>query len=106
MYVHENCRQKYVNPLSEHEKARKRTADADAELGNHKLTRAYTEAGCFSGPGGFQWRQHCVLCGQKAAIDLKHPNGKVVHRVRTVDMKETLLHACMLRNNDWSHVVE
>jgi len=106
VYVHENCRRKYVKPLSELEKARKRTADADAELGSHKLTRAYTEAGCFSAPGGFQWREHCVLCGQKAVIDLKHPNRKVVHRVRTVEIKETLLHACMLRNDDWSHVVE
>jgi len=95
--VHTSCRKRYVckRRLDQELRAKSKTATLPS-----KPLRS-------TGNAAFDWKQHCMLCGDSAAVDTKNPERAVqVSAVETLGIRETLLKCCHKRNDAWSLEVQ
>jgi len=54
----------------------------------------------------FNWKENCMLCGEKAEIDHRHPEQNKIHSVTTLPMHEKLLECCEKRGDAWASEVQ
>ena len=53
----------------------------------------------------FHWKENCMLCGEKAEIDHRHPERNKIHNVTTLPMRNKLLECCNKRGDAWASEV-
>ena len=54
----------------------------------------------------FNWKENCMLCGEKAKIDAQHPERNKIHNVATLSMHDNLLEGCDKRCDAWASEVQ
>ena len=47
----------------------------------------------------FNWKENCMLCGEKAKVDARHPERNKIHNVTTLAMRDNLLECCDIRGD-------
>ena len=55
-----------------------------------------------SSSGQFEWKRNCCLCAQFINVDERHPVRSLFREVQTLEIKDSLLTACMKRDDKWS----
>ena len=89
--VHKNFRRDYTNPRS----ATSFRAIEEDELPQAKRLR--------SSMSSFNWKENCMLCGEKANID---PQRNKIHNVTTFSIHDNLLECCDKRDDAWASEVQ
>ena len=54
----------------------------------------------------FDWKKNCILCGNLAKFDIRHPDRDRVHCVTTLPMRDKLLECCGKRGDTWASEVQ
>ena len=54
----------------------------------------------------FDWKENCMLCGEKAKFDAWHPERNKIHNVTLLAMRENLLKHCDKRGDTWASEVQ
>lgn len=98
--VHDACRKQYTCKRR-FEQSQRAAADCIDFNGS---TPAKALRSSVSDP--FSWKDHCMLCGEHAVNDNKHPDRSSISAVRTLEIRETLKACCTKRNDAWSVEVE
>ena len=47
----------------------------------------------------FNWKENCMLCGEKAKVDVRHPERNKIHNITTLAMRDNLLECCDKRGH-------
>ena len=50
----------------------------------------------------FNWKENCMLCGEKAKVDARHPERNKIHNVTTLARRDNLLECCDIRGDTWA----
>ena len=97
VYVHVDCRKKIIRKVNIVDNTpvcpppkRLRSQSCDVSL-------------------GFDWKKNCCLCVKEIVFNDKfskeYRNKNVIHRVETVEIKNTFLEYARLRNDNWGDEV-
>ena len=95
VYVHKECRRDFTNPRRSSSCSNYAT---ESELPPAKKLR--------SSVSPFDWKRNCVLCGNFAKFDPRHPERDKVHHVRTLPMRNKLIECCDKREDTWASEVK
>ena len=90
--VHKTCRRDFTNPKRAH-----LNVDNDFEHPLKKLRSIISP---------FNWKEDCMLCGESAEIDPRHPDRSSVHKVTTLPVRSKLLECCEKRRDLWANEVQ
>lgn len=97
--VHSECRKNYTRPTSVKASS---TVKEQLQQGTSRLVRSGTNQ-------GFDIKIHCLSCGNdpsfKASTKISTKYRKVVHEVRTLQIKESIKKQALLRNDEWGQLV-
>ena len=92
--VHTECRKRYTSKRRFEQQMRAKTA-CETESKPAKRLRSTVSV-------TFDYKEHCLLCGESAEIDRKHPDRDKISRVETIEVRTTLLQHCEKRNDKWA----
>jgi len=98
VHVHIDCRKKYTCKCRFEQEQRAEVNTSDAS-GPSKCLRSG-----FVSP--FDWKAHCMLCGESAQFDSKHPSQCSIIAVQTLGIRDTVLEYCLKRNDEWALEVQ
>ena len=54
----------------------------------------------------FDWKKNCMLCGNVAQFNARHPERDRVYNVTTLPMRDKLLECCIKRGDAWASDVQ
>ena len=54
----------------------------------------------------FNWKAHCLFCGDISKVDPKHPGRRPVYNVTIIHYRETILKYCDCRKDEWASEVK
>ena len=86
--VHNRCHSQYTD---------KRRLEHSCPTGDNEPTKKLR-----SSTPGFDWKEHCFLCGQHLNIDARHPDRSYVRRAQTLEMHRSVMTKCLERNDQWA----
>ncbi|KAK3101064.1 hypothetical protein FSP39_000693 [Pinctada imbricata] len=89
-YVHKKCRESYVNPFNIAKVKINLNKDGPRETPNTPNLRSQEQ---------FDFKTHCLFCGQIARKDRKRTCE--VYQVRTDEFQTKILDICKLRGDNW-----
>jgi len=77
--VHELCRKQYTCKRKYEQEQRLKAAMGKESVPVKSLRSAVDEP--------FDWKEHCLLCGESAQFDSKHPNSNKISHVETLEIR-------------------
>ena len=91
--VHKNCRRDFTN----HKRIIHCNDTKDDQFPQAKRLR--------SSDLSFIWKDNCMLCGEFAEFDSRHPERNKIRTVTTLPLHEKLLECCDKRADTWASEV-
>ena len=96
--VHDLCRKQYTCKRKYEQEQRAKDSNEKLITPSKKLRSAVDVP--------FQWKEHCMLCGELAQFDSKHPQNNKISHVETLEIRSTVLNYCSKRSDNWGLEVE
>jgi len=96
--VHDLCRKQYVCKRK-YEQQQRAKGPTDTENVPIKSLRSPVDK-------PFDWKEHCLLCGDPAKSDRKHPNLNKISHVETLEIRASILQYCVKRCDSWGMEVQ
>jgi len=91
--VHECCRKQYTCKWKYEQEQHSKAAMGKENVPVKNLCSAVVEP--------FDWKEHCLLCGESAQFDSKHPNSNKISHVETLEIRASIVQCCAKRCDTW-----
>jgi len=95
--IHGQCQKNVGNSI------RKRKANPSITLGNQsKIAKMTTRKSIDT----FNWKEHCLFCGEECHIDTKHPERRPIFEATFLHYRDSILGYCESRNDSGAEDVK